>query len=130
MSCPNCKAFVPCPVMKSEGNKYFIEHPDIQYRVRKRACSACLQVFQTTECDSRLLEELALRRNEVKELLQKNEELTQILFQENQEIVLKQNENIRLSQENKELKRKVNIAQGYLSNLQNRLSRFQNRLSK
>lgn len=94
MCCPHCKEIVPCPVVKSEGNKQFIEHKDIQFRERKRACSACLQVFKTTECDYKSLEELILKRDEVQKLLQ----------------------------ENNKLKRKVHAAQEQLSIIQNRLS--------
>jgi len=68
MSSPHCKAVIPCPVV-------------------------CLQVFKTTECDSRSLEELVLKRNEVQKLLQ----------------------------DNNKLKRKVHAAQEFLDRLQNSL---------
>jgi transcriptional regulator NrdR family protein len=95
MICPNCNRIGPCPVVKSEGNMFFTEQPDIKFRKRKRACSACLQVFYTAENNIWLLEELLLKRNQVQKLLEENEKL----------------------------KRKVHDAQKYLIRLKNRLSK-------
>lgn len=95
MCCPLCKTIAPCPVVKSEGNKKFIDHPDVIFRSRRRVCSQCRQKFTTYEVTHEAVDEIVNSRSEIKKLLQ----------------------------ENRKLQRKIIIAQEYLHRLQEKLSK-------
>jgi transcriptional regulator NrdR family protein len=83
MSCPHCKEFVPCPVMKSEGVQRIIDYPDIVFRRRIRACSVCRTPFATAEGKLGLIDEITNNRELIaqlkKELASKTRSLQRVL---------------------------------------------------